>query len=446
VRSRYNTRVEPPSSGLEAASLIASLPSLLRLSELWQVSAGFGFLFLSTLFSIVLGAISKRYMESPGSDYKPLGALASVQFGRSLTAFAYVVSLTPPLYDMFDRLLRITPPYLDALFALTIVAILYVIFVLQMGRLVAEARLERVLQISKYPLQFWQWFSYPVWRPVVWASNLLKRSLITLPSSLSQSEMIKRLLDEEETKENPAQKQERELLRNVLDFSEIIASEMMVPRPDVRWIDVNAPLAKVIEQITQSGHTRFPLCEGTPDKVIGYLHAKDIAFLQNDYLPAGVDLRKLARPVMFVPESVKAMNLLERFQKAKIHFAVVVDEFGSMAGIVTLEDLLEELVGDIQDEFDVEETEVRSLESGEVLVDGSVHLEDLEQDLGISFGDVEEETLGGFIFGRLARSVQAGDVVEIEGATLQVEVVEGLRVTRVRIIPKKRVLEFSSVS
>jgi CBS domain containing-hemolysin-like protein len=125
---------------------------------------------------------------------------------------------------------------------------------------------------------------------------------------------------------------------------------------------------------------------------------------------------------------------------------VVVDEFGSMAGIVTLEDLLEELVGDIQDEFDVEETEVRPLESGEVLVDGSVHLEDLEHDLGISFGEVEEDTLGGFIFGRLARSVQAGDEVEIEGATLRVEAVEGLRVTRVRIIPKKRVLEFSAAS
>ncbi len=419
----------------------------MNLPEVWQVVFGFVCLFFSTLFSIVLGAISKRYMESPGSDYKPLGALASVQFGRSLTAFAYVVLLTPPLFNLFDRVLQVTPPVLDALFALTIVAVLYVIFVLQMGRIVAEARLERILQLTKYPLQAWQWLSFPVWRPVVWASNLLKRSLITLPSAISQSEMIKRMLDEETSKESDEQKQERELLRNVLDFNSVVASEMMVPRPDVHWIDVSAALAKVVEQITQSGHTRFPLCDGTLDKVIGYLHAKDIAFLQQTYLPEGVDLRKLARPVMFVPEGVKAMNLLERFQKAKIHFAVVIDEFGSMAGIVTLEDLLEELVGDIQDEFDVEETEVRSLESGEVLVDGSVHLEDLEHDLGIAFGDVEEETLGGFIFGRLARSVQAGDEVEIDDATLRVEAVDGLRVTKVRVIPKvKQVFQFSAAS
>jgi CBS domain containing-hemolysin-like protein len=420
----------------------------MRTSEPWQVIIGFILLFFSTLFSIVLGAISKRYMESPGSDYKPLGALASVQFGRSLTAFGYVVLLTPPLFNFFDTTLRLTPAFFDAMFALTVIAVLYVIFVLQMGRIVAEARLERVLQLTKYPLQVWQWLSFPVWRPVVWASNLLKRSLVTLPSGVSQSEMIRRLLDESETKESPEQQQERELLRNVLEFNGTVANEIMVPRPDVRWVDVNAPLAKVVEQITQSGHTRFPLCEGTPDKVIGYLHAKDIAFLQNDdYLPAGVDLRKLARPVMFVPESVKAMGLLERFQKAKIHFAVVVDEFGSMAGIITLEDLLEELVGDIQDEFDVEETEVRSLESGEILVDGGVHLEDLEHDLGISFGNVEEETVGGFIFGRLARSVQVGDEVEIEGATLRVEAIEGLRVTKVRIIPKvMQVLQFSAAS
>ncbi len=415
--------------------------------EVWQIVVGFVSLFFSTLFSIVLGAISKRYMESPGSDYKPLGALASVQFGRSLTAFAYVVLLTPPLFNFFDRLLRVTPPFLDALFALTIIAVLYVIFVLQMGRIVAEAKLEPVLAISKYPLQFWQWLSFPVWRPVVWASHLLRQSLVTLPSGLSQTEMIRRMLDEETNKESDEQKQARELLRNVLEFNEIVASEMMVPRPDVEWLDVKSPFPKVVEAITQSGHTRFPLCEGTPDKVIGYLHAKDIAFLQQTYLPEGIDLRKLARPVMFVPEGVKAMNLLERFQKAKIHFAVVIDEFGSMAGIVTLEDLLEELVGDIQDEFDVEETEVRSLDSGEVLVDGSMHLEDLEHDLGISFGDVDEETLGGFIFGRLARSVQAGDEVEINDALLRVEVVEGLRVTKVRIIPKvEQVLQFSAVS
>ncbi|MGL4608265.1 MAG: hemolysin family protein [Trueperaceae bacterium] len=428
--------MEPPSSGPFVASLLAVLPNFMPSSEVWQVVIGFGFLFISTLFSIILGAISKRFIESPGPDYKPLSALASVQFGRSLTAFAYVVLLTSPLTHAFDFLLRVPSDYLNVLFALTVIAVLYVIFVLQMGRIVAEARLERVLQISKYPLQVWQWLSFPVWRPVVWASNLLKRSLVHLPSGISQTEVIKRLLDEDETRESGEQKQERELLRNVLEFNEIVASGMMVPRPDVYWVDVNAPLAKVVEQITQSGHTRFPLCEGTSDKVIGYLHAKDIAFLQNDYLPAGIDLRKLARPVMFVPESVKAMNLLERFQKEKIHFAVVVDEFGSMAGIVTLEDLLEELVGDIQDEFDVEETEVRPLESGEMLVDGGVHLEDLEYDLGISFGEVEEETLGGFIFGRLARSVQLGDEVNIEGATLRVEGVEGLRVTRVRIIPK----------
>jgi putative hemolysin len=431
--------VEPPSSGLEAASLIVSLPALLQTPVLWQIVIGFTLLFFSTLFSIVLGAISKRYMESPGADYKPLGALASVQFGRSLTAFAYVVVLMRPLYALFDGLLRITPAYLDALFALTVLAILYVIFVLQMGRIVAEARLERILTLTQYPLQVWQWLSFPVWRPVVWASNLLKGSLTTLPSSLNHSEMIKRLLDEETTV-NRAGSQERELLRNVLDFSEIVANEIMIPRPDVKWIEVSAPLAQVVERITQSGHTRFPIGEGSPDKVIGYLHAKDVAFLQSASLPAQIDLRKLARPVLFVPESVKAISLLERFQKAKIHFAVVIDEFGSMAGIVTLEDLLEELVGDIQDEFDVEETEVRPLESGEMLVDGSVHLEDLEQDLGIRFGEVEEETVGGFIFGRLAREVKPGDEVDVAEVTLRVEAVEGLRVTRVRIIPRVREL------
>jgi CBS domain containing-hemolysin-like protein len=113
----------------------------------------------------------------------------------------------------------------------------------------------------------------------------------------------------------------------------------------------------------------------------------------------------------------------------------VVDEFGGMSGILTLEDLVEELVGDIQDEFDAEETEVRPLESGEILVDGAVFLEEIENQLDLDFGDVEEETLGGFIFGKLAREVKPGDELEVGNVILRVEDVEGLRVTRVRVIP-----------
>ena len=224
------------------------------------------------------------------------------------------------------------------------------------------------------------------------------------------------------------------LLHNAVRFRERNVGEVMVPRPDVIWLSVEDDAERVMQRVRESGHSRFPLCDESPDQPLGYVHVRDLGLLAG--APSGSELRAVARPVSFVPETADAMTLLRRFQREQGHMAVVVDEFGGTAGIVTLEDLLEELVGEIRDEFDSEEeTDVTRLQSGEVLVDGGVRLDDLERDFDVSFGDVDEETVGGFVFGRLAREVSAGDEVDVEGAVLRVEGVDGLRVTRVRVIP-----------
>ena len=224
------------------------------------------------------------------------------------------------------------------------------------------------------------------------------------------------------------------LFHNAVRFRERSVGELMVPRPDVVWIAVDDDRERVMRLMRESGHSRFPLCDESPDKPLGYVHLRDLGVFGG--VPSGPDLRSIARPVSFVPETADAVTLLRRFQREQGHMAVVVDEFGGTAGIITLEDLLEELVGEIRDEFDdEEENELTRLQSGEVLVDGGVRLDDLERDLGVSFGDVDEETVGGFVFGRLAREVSAGDEVGVEGAVLRVEGVEGLRVTRVRVVP-----------
>jgi CBS domain containing-hemolysin-like protein len=226
---------------------------------------------------------------------------------------------------------------------------------------------------------------------------------------------------------------EQELVGNVFAFKETTAGEVMVPRPDVDWLSVDQPLEQLLAKVSESGHTRFPLCDGGVDNVIGYLHAKDLAPLFRLAPGQAADLRSLARPVAFVPEAGRAISALRRLQRERSHLAIVVDEFGGMAGIVTLEDLLEELVGDIQDEFDEPTLAIQALDNGEWIVDGAVRLDDLEE-LGLRFGTAQEGTVGGYIFGRLAREVAPGDEVLIAGAALRVEAVEGLRVTRVRVI------------
>ncbi len=432
---------EPPNVWFLAVMSLVEIPP-----NVWRGLLGVLFLIISGFFSATIAALSRHFEAQRGSANENyfLSELTSAQLGRTIAVFGYVVLLHDSVATFFDWLLKIfqTPNWLDELLGLGILSFFYVLIVLQLGRMVAEVNPEGLLKVLQYPLRLWKWLTYPLWILVITIVRLMGKFLQPKTDASATTNMLKRLLDEKLHKGHD--EYERRLLRNVLDFGDVVARDVMVPRPDVTWLDINTSLEELQEEIASSSHTRFPLCEGTPDKVIGYLHAKDIALAQSVYLPAQIDLRKLMRPVAFVPETVKAMNLLERFKKEHSQFAVVVDEFGGMSGIVTLEDLIEEVVGDIQDEFDAEDTEVRALESGEILIDGAVFLDEIEKDLGIDFGDVDEETLGGFIFGKLAREVKPGDELEVSGVTLRVEEVEGLRVTKVRVIPKAHFLNMSS--
>ena len=312
---------------------------------------------------------------------------------------------------------------------------LYVGLIGQLVKPLASRNAYRTLHTLSPPLRCWQVITYPFASAAVWASRMLLQSFgLKSDSELSKGEVLKRLL-EDSLRSSDLDEQEKKLLTNVIDFSETRANDIMVPRPDVMWLSLDTRFEQVMKLVSESGHTRFPVCDGSPDKVIGYLHAKDLTPFQRRVRPGRLDLRRLARPVAFVPETARAITLLKRFQEQRSHLAVVVDEFGGMSGVITLEDLLEELVGEIRDEFDVEEPDMQLLESGELIVDGAVRLDELEETLRLDFGDVEEETIGGYIFGRLAREVEVGEELTVKGATLRVEEVEGLRVTLVRIIP-----------
>lgn len=400
------------------------------------------------LLGVLLGAVpvaqaqlSEANPENDRRDPKAERALGvSARLARMLAVFGLAALLLPSTGSVASWWGGASPSLVTYTLSGLLSGLLLVSLHLVLEQLitqVAKTQSENYLKALHYPLQGWLGFSWPVIHVAYALLNVLGRlginaaqqSLSDVSETWSRSSQLE--LDEHE----------RKLLDNVLHFGVRVAREMMVPRPDVVWLSAELTRKQVIERVNDSTHTRFPICEDGPDKVVGYLHAKDLAFLQDAYLPAKIDLKQLARPVAFIPETARAMTLLQRFQSERSHLAVVVDEFGGMAGIVTLEDLLEELVGEIRDEFDIEEAEIQALETGELIVDGGVRLEELVEALPVDFGDPEEDTVGGYIFGRLAREVQIGDQVMVHGATLCVEAVEGLRVTQVRIIPEREIEE-----
>jgi CBS domain containing-hemolysin-like protein len=224
------------------------------------------------------------------------------------------------------------------------------------------------------------------------------------------------------------------LLENVLDMAGRTIMEIMSPRPDVDCLSLNKPWKENLETIYRTGHTRYPLCETDIDHVVGMVHIKDI-FLQRTEIKTSADLLKIKRDVLFVPESRPVEALQQDFQQRRLHMAVVIDEYGSTSGIVTLEDVLEELVGEIQDEFDSEPPKLEQTAEGAV-VDGQTPLSEVTDALGLEQVAVKDTyTIGGYVNAQLGRIGRIGDTVELDGCMVKVLEMSGRRIMRVLIAP-----------
>jgi CBS domain containing-hemolysin-like protein len=223
-----------------------------------------------------------------------------------------------------------------------------------------------------------------------------------------------------------------EMIRNVLDFGDVTARDVMVPRTQTTAFAVATPVDDVLRQVAEAAHSRYPVYRDTVDNVIGVLHAKDLlrAVARNETR----ELEPILRPVAFVPESQSAASVLKDMRAGHHHLAVVIDEFGGFSGIVTLEDLLEQIVGDIRDEHDGEEAPIADLGDGRMVVDASVPIEDLSRYLGTELPDEGDyHTLGGFIVARFGRVPEVGASLSAHGLDFLVREADDRRVTKVEI-------------
>jgi len=222
-----------------------------------------------------------------------------------------------------------------------------------------------------------------------------------------------------------------EMIRRILDFDEMTAEQVMVPRTDVQAIEIGTSLDEARAIVARDGHSRFPVYEGVPDSVTGMLYAKDL--LASDPTDASITLRRLLRPAYYAPTTQPINVLLREFQREKVHMAVIVDEFGGMAGIATLEDILEEIVGEIEDEYDRPAALMKRLATGEAVVTGDTAVHDLNRTLGIELPEDEGVTVNGLIQHRLGTMAKTGDRVEIPPITLVVERATDREITSVRV-------------
>lgn len=253
-------------------------------------------------------------------------------------------------------------------------------------------------------------------------------------SYLVTEEEIKKLVTMGE-EEGAIEEEEKEMIHSVFEFSDTTVEKVMIPHIDVTSLEVETPLEEAIETIINKGHSRIPVYEETIDKIIGILYAKDILKYIKEK-DREINLKEILRPVYFVPENKKVSELFKEMRKERVHIAIVVDEYGGTSGIITMEDLIEEIVGEIQDEYDKEEPLYTKLTENSYLVDARLSIEEAKEKLEIELNSEGVNTIGGFIYAYLRRIPKLKEEIDLQNLKIVVEKVERQRISKVKIIKK----------
>ena len=294
---------------------------------------------------------------------------------------------------------------------------------------------------ARYPEKVSFWVLNPirglVWvlTPVVWLVTTLARGLTLFLKGeegrpiISEDEIRSLISVGEQT--GVVAKEQRRMLHGIFELSETRVRDVMIPRTELVGIEVNATFAEALQLVQQAHHSRFPVYEENLDSIVGIIHSKDI--LNYVGRPGAFALRKIARPPYFVPESKRIGTLLQSFRKKRVHLAVVVDEYGGVEGIVTLEDIVEEIVGEIQDEYDVEEVLFREIAPGCYLVDGSASLRTVNRRFGLQLSEEHANTLAGFLLRTMGTIPQEGDNCQSDGTLFTVRKVVDRRIEEIEM-------------
>jgi putative hemolysin len=382
------------------------------------------------------GVAPARTAERLAEDASRL--LATTQLGMMLTGFfagAVVAVISAPW------LAAAIQPWLGAasypvafVLVVFVAALIMLIFAELVPETIALQHSERLALWLAGPLAVISVLAMPLVHMLVWISNGVSRLFgaeMRGDMPFVTEEEIKTLVDAGE-EEGVIQEEEKAMIYSIFELGDTLVREVMVPRIDVVALDVTTPMMQALDTIMEAGHSRIPVYDETIDNIQGVLYAKDLLLYLRDSRTE-VPLRSILREAYFIPETKRASDLLPDLQQRRVHVAIVVDEYGGMAGLVTIEDVLEEIVGEIQDEYDTEEPYVEYVSENEYIFDARVDLDDLNRIMSATLPTEGSDTLGGFIYTELGKVPVVGDRVAFEDIDFTVESVAGRRIRKVHV-------------
>jgi putative hemolysin len=380
----------------------------------------------------------RRLQEDPGR-FLAVSQLGLTVIGFFASAFAAVNLATALTRVLEDAGMEHGSADGLALVIVTVVLALFtIIFAELVPKTLALSSPERFALALSIPIEFLASVLGPVIALLTGTTRAIAGifgASVTNEAQISAEEL--RLIVERGGEQGVLEAEEEQMINAVIELGERRLHEVMVPRIAIVGLAASSTIEEVVDKVVDEGHSRIPVYEESIDEVVGILYAKDLLpFLREGSGPRPA-LRSLLRPPVFVPESMTIDDLLHEFQRRKVHIAIVLDEYGGTAGLVTIEDLLEEIVGEIQDEYDTEEPMVVRLSDDEARVDGRADVDDLAElfdiDLGLEDED-EYDTVGGLIYHRIGGVPSPGDEIDVDGLHLTVESTDGRRVGKILVV------------
>ncbi len=376
---------------------------------------------------------SRRARQVLQITESPPQFITAMQLGVTLTSLGIGALGENALARLFD-------PVVATLVAVIIAYLILTFFHVVIGELVPKAialgHSERTALRVAPPVRAF----FAVMGPLIWALRRSTQIVLGLfgleepgAEGAVHSEAELKMLVSESTERGEIEEGEQEMLYKVFDFADKEVSDVMVPRPEVVALSVELPPEQALQAVLESPYTRYPVYRGSLDEIVGVLHVRDLIQAMHERGIASVEIADLVRPSYMVPETKDLAALLKEFRNQNQHLAIVIDEYGSMEGIVTLEDVLEEIVGEIEDEFDLPDESVERVDESTIRIDGTFPIDDFNEQFGVDMPQEDYHTVAGFVFGLLGRGAEPGDEVDYPGLHFRVDDVEGSRIQRLTV-------------
>ena len=414
---------------------MGSTANILQIGLLVVLLLGSGFFSASETSLMSLSKIRIRYMEDEGvKGAKLVGSLiekssdllSSILVGNNIVNIAATSVSTSLFINIFgDGGVAI---------ATAVMTVLVLVFGEITPKTIAANSPEKVAVVVSKPISI----IMKITKPIVWVFNLLTGIIFKIMGI--DNDGVKPFITEEELKamvnvsheEGVLEMEEREIINNVFQFGDMQAKEAMIQRLDMVAIDIEDSYDEIIELFKSEKLSRLPVYQESIDDIVGILNIKDIIFLSDEEIE-NFDIKDYVREAFFTYEFKKITQLLEEMKKEKTQMAIVVDEYGGTAGLLTIEDLVEVIVGDIDDEYDEEEEEIVKINDNEYLVEGSTKISDVNEQLGINLASEAFDSIGGFIIGYLKRIPEENEIIEVEDVKFKVESIDKNRINKIRI-------------